>query len=38
VEAVLDQDHELERIDRVEAERIAEDRRVVGDVGGLAML
>src|SRR5436309_4407111 len=32
VEAVLDQHHQLERVDRVEAERLAEDGRVVGDV------
>src|SRR5213596_2599608 len=32
VEAVLDQHHQLERVDRVEAERLAEDGRVVGDL------
>src|SRR5438128_5949592 len=32
VEAVLDQHHHLECVDRVEAERLAEDGRVVGDV------
>src|SRR5438093_3847993 len=34
VEAVLDQHDQLERVDRVEPERIPEDRPVVGDVGG----
>src|SRR5207245_2300700 len=33
LEAVLDQHHQLERVDRVEAERLSEDGRVVGDVG-----
>src|SRR6266481_4895567 len=32
VEAVLDQHHQLERVDRVEAERLAEDGRVVEEV------
>src|SRR3989442_5991467 len=32
VEAVLYQHNQLERVDRVEAERLAEDGRVVGDV------
>src|SRR5579883_29515 len=31
-EALLDEHHELERIDRVEPEAVAEDRRIVGDV------
>ena len=33
-EAILDQDHQLEGIDRVEPQAVAEDRGIVGNLAG----